>query len=104
MSALAAAACGWPVGELPPFGEGRCHRGATGLHRGVLLLRRTAERGRRVHALPSAAPSPKALDALVDGPSAAVLPRSGGVPAVVVVFFFFLVLLGSSPPVSSHLI
>jgi hypothetical protein len=74
-------ACGWPVGELPPFG-GRCHRAATGLHRGVLLPRRTAERGRREHALPSAAPSPKDVDALVDGLSAAVIPRSGGVPAV----------------------
>jgi hypothetical protein len=38
----AAAACGWPVFELPFIG-GRCHRAATGLHRGVLPTRRTAE-------------------------------------------------------------
>jgi hypothetical protein len=34
---------GWPVIEVPLFG-GRFHRAATGLHRGVLLPRRTAER------------------------------------------------------------
>jgi hypothetical protein len=39
----AAAACGWPVFELPLLG-GRFHRAATGLCRGVLLPRRTAER------------------------------------------------------------
>jgi hypothetical protein len=33
----------------------------------------------REHALPSAAPTPKALD---DVPSDAILPRSGGFPAV----------------------
>jgi hypothetical protein len=40
---FAAAACGWPVGKLPFFWV-RCHRAATGLHRGVLLPRRTVER------------------------------------------------------------
>jgi hypothetical protein len=39
----AAAACGWPVFELPLFGV-RCHRAATCLNRGVLLPRRTVER------------------------------------------------------------
>jgi hypothetical protein len=38
----AATACGWAVFELP-LHWWRCHRAATGLHRGVLLLRRTAE-------------------------------------------------------------
>jgi hypothetical protein len=36
--------------SCPLFGGWRCHRAATGLHRGVLLPRRTAERGRREHA------------------------------------------------------
>jgi hypothetical protein len=39
----ASAACGWLVFELPLF-FGLCHRAATGLHRGVLLPRRTMER------------------------------------------------------------
>jgi hypothetical protein len=39
----AASACGWPVFELPLFGV-RCHSAASGLHRGVQLPRRTAER------------------------------------------------------------
>jgi hypothetical protein len=39
----AAAACGWAVFELPLL-RGRCHRASTGLHRGVLHPRRTAER------------------------------------------------------------
>ena len=67
--------CGEGGGQIPPrkftpkcmsyvnmkLGTGRfgghCHRAATGLHRGVLLPRRTAERLRREHALRSAAPS-----------------------------------------------
>jgi hypothetical protein len=39
----AAAACGWPVFEEPLY-WGRFHRAATGLHRGILLPRRTVER------------------------------------------------------------